>query len=254
MKKILVIEDDLSIQQVVTDVLENEGYSIFTAQNGKLGINLAKEIKPDLIICDIMMPVVNGYEVLTQLLKDKETSLIPFIFLSAKVEKDNIRHGIELGADDYLTKPFKIDELLNAVEIRFKKKDLFLEHLKVNYKNPAEKNLDKDGYIALKQNGEPKILKIESITCITAFTDYSNVFISDGSKIVVRRLLKEWEKLLPGNIFLRIHRSTIININAISKIEKWFNNSLSVHLKKIDQRFIISRRQSVKFKSHLHYK
>jgi DNA-binding LytR/AlgR family response regulator len=254
MKKILVIEDDLSIQQVITDVLENEGYNIFTAQNGKLGINLAKEIKPDLIICDVMMPVVNGYEVLSQLLKDKETSLIPFIFLSAKVEKDNIRYGIELGADDYLTKPFKIDELLNAVEIRFKKKELFLEHLKVNNENSTEENLGQDGYLALKQNGQPKIIKVDSITCITAFADYSNVFTSDGSKIVVRRLLKEWEKLLPGNIFLRIHRSTIININAVSKIENWFNNSLSVHLKNIDRRFIISRRQSAKFKNHLHYK
>ncbi|MFZ0452586.1 MAG: response regulator [Ignavibacteriaceae bacterium] len=124
MKKILVIEDDLPIQQVIIDILENEGYKIFSAGNGELGLSLAKEVNPDLIICDVMMPVMDGYEVISGLIKDKETSKIPFIFLSAKVEKDNIIHGFELGADDYLTKPFKIVELLNAVEIRLTKNDI----------------------------------------------------------------------------------------------------------------------------------
>ncbi len=255
MKKILIIEDDVSIQQVITDVLENEGFATFTAQNGKAGLNLAKEILPDLIICDVMMPVMDGYEVISTLLKEKETSLIPFIFLSARVEKDNIRHGMELGADDYLTKPFKIEDLLNSVEIRLKKKEILFNFVNESReKTSEEEKVDKDGYLALKHNGGPELVKVHSIICITAFADYTNVFTIEGKRLVVRRLLKEWEKILPENIFLRIHRSTIININSIEKIENWFNNSLSVHLKNLDERFIISRRHSAKIKNHLHYK
>lgn len=254
MKKILIIEDDIPIQQVIADVLENEGFETFTAQNGKDGFKLAKEILPDLIICDVMMPVMDGYEVISTMSKEKETSLIPFIFLSAKVEKDNIRHGMELGADDYLTKPFKIEELLNAVEIRLKKKEILSNFVNGSQEKCSEEKVDKDGYLAIKYNGEPKLVKVDSINCITAFADYSNVFTIDGKRLIVRRLLKEWEKILPENIFLRIHRSTIININSIEKIENWFNNSLSVQLKNHDERFIISRRHSARLKSHLHYK
>ncbi len=255
MKKILIIEDDLAIQQVIIDVLENEGYKIFTAQNGKIGLDLAKEIKPDLIICDVMMPVMDGYEVISTLLKDKENSLIPFIFLSARVEKDNVRHGMYLGADDYLTKPFKINELLNAVEIRFKRQEQFKQLIKGNAINLDKKNkIDIDNQIVLKQNGEPILVLVNSIACITALSDYTYVFISEKNKIMVRRSLREWEDILPENIFLRIHRSTIININSIIKIENWFNNSLSVSLKNMEQKFIISRRYTGKFKNHFHYK
>jgi two-component system, sensor histidine kinase and response regulator len=177
MKKILVIEDDLAIQQVITDVLENEGYKIFIAANGKLGIDLAKEIIPDLIICDVMMPVMDGYQVIAALLNNKKTSLIPFIFLSAIVEKDKVRFGMELGADDYLTKPFKIKELVNAVEIRFKKKELLLKQSNLETEKLVdEEKVNKDSYIALKQNGEPKLVKVDSINCITAFTDYTKKF------------------------------------------------------------------------------
>jgi DNA-binding LytR/AlgR family response regulator len=254
MKKILVIEDDIPIQQVIIDILENEGYNIFTAQNGKAGINLAKEIKPDLILCDVMMPVMDGYEVISSLLKDSTTSLIPFIFLSAKVEKDNVRHGMELGADDYLTKPFKVEELLNAVETRLKKKEIINSFILHDDESSREKKVEEDGHIILKDKGEPKLVKINSIVCITAYADYTNLYTSDGKKIVVRRLLKEWEKILPEKIFIRIHRSTIINISFIDKIENWFNNSFSVHLKNFGEKFIISRRQSAKLKQELHFK
>ncbi len=255
MKRILIIEDDPSIQQSISDILEGEGYKIFTAMNGKSGLDLARELKPDLIICDVMMPVMDGYEVISTLLKEENTSLIPFIFLSARVEKDNIRHGMELGADDYLTKPFRIEELIKAVEIRLKKKEILEHQLKTNEKTASEDARPPlNGHIALKHNGQVKIVKTESIDCITAFADYTYVYTSDKTKFTVRRLLKEWEQLLPADTFLRIHRSTIININSIVKIENWFNNSLSVHLKNIPERFVISRRYSAKLKNSLHYK
>lgn len=123
MKKILLIEDDIVMRENTAEILELASFDVTTAANGKEGCVLAKKIKPDLIICDIMMPELDGYGVLHVLSKTPETAAIPFIFLTAKAEKSDMRKGMELGADDYLTKPFDDTELLNAVEARLKKND-----------------------------------------------------------------------------------------------------------------------------------
>lgn len=124
MKKILLIEDDQIMRENTAEILELARYEVKTASNGKIGCTLAKDLKPDLIICDIMMPELDGYGVLHVLSKDPKTATIPFIFLTAKAEKSELRRGMELGADDYLTKPFEETELLNAVESRLKKADI----------------------------------------------------------------------------------------------------------------------------------
>lgn len=121
MKKILIIEDDTIMRENTAEILELAQYQVTTAPNGKLGCVLAREFKPELIICDIMMPELDGYGVLHVLSKDPKTAAIPFIFLSAKAEKSEIRKGMELGADDYLTKPFEDTELLSAIESRLRK-------------------------------------------------------------------------------------------------------------------------------------
>jgi CRP-like cAMP-binding protein len=121
MKTILLIEDSDDVRENTAEILELAGYKVLAAANGKLGVELAMQEIPDLIICDIMMPVLDGYGVLHLLGKKAETSSIPFIFLTAKAERSDIRKGMEMGADDYLTKPFDDTELLNAVESRFKK-------------------------------------------------------------------------------------------------------------------------------------
>lgn len=124
MKKILIIEDDTIMRENTAEILELAQYEVTTAPNGKVGSTLAKELRPDLIICDIMMPVLDGYGVLHILSKDPKTASIPFIFLTAKAEKSEMRKGMDLGADDYLTKPFEDTELLNAIESRLKKADM----------------------------------------------------------------------------------------------------------------------------------
>lgn len=121
MKKILLIEDNPEINENTSEILELAGYQVVSAQNGKIGVDLAQKEKPDLIICDIMMPELDGYGVLHILSKKTETSNIPFIFLTAKTEKTDIRKGMNLGADDYLTKPFDDTDLLNAIEARLRK-------------------------------------------------------------------------------------------------------------------------------------
>lgn len=131
-KKILLIEDNNEVRENTAEMLELANYEVITAENGKIGVELAKKNKPDLVICDIMMPEMDGYGVLFMLGKDPETSGIPFIFLTAKVEKSDIRKGMELGADDYLTKPFDEMSLLNAIEIRLKKSEMFKKAFQKN--------------------------------------------------------------------------------------------------------------------------
>lgn len=123
MTKILVIEDEGAVRNNILMLLKAEGFQVSGAENGEMGIEMAKEHPPDLIICDILMPGIDGYGVLTQLQQNRKTALIPFIFLTAKAERSEIRQGIELGADDYLTKPFDADELLGAIAARLKKQE-----------------------------------------------------------------------------------------------------------------------------------
>ncbi|QEM05138.1 response regulator [Mucilaginibacter rubeus] len=121
-QKILIIEDNNDIRENVVEILGLAGYTVFEADNGKTGIELAVNNLPDVILCDIMMPELDGYGVLFMLNKNPETAAIPFIFLTAKAERIDQRKGMEMGADDYLTKPFDDIELLNAIESRLRKK------------------------------------------------------------------------------------------------------------------------------------
>ncbi|HVM89074.1 MAG TPA: response regulator [Puia sp.] len=155
MKKILVIEDNPDVRENIAEILELSDYEVLQAPDGKVGVEIAMKDSPDLIICDIMMPVLDGYGVLHLLSKHKETYGIPFIFLTAKSEKADFRKGMELGADDYLTKPFDGIELLNAVEIRLKK----TENLK---KSTGEANNNiKEFLEAAKQSENIKLISDE---------------------------------------------------------------------------------------------
>jgi CRP-like cAMP-binding protein/ActR/RegA family two-component response regulator len=132
MKKILLIEDDTIMRENTAEILELASYQVTTAPNGKIGSTLAKELRPDLIVCDIMMPELDGYGVLHILSKDPKTASIPFIFLTAKAEKSEVRKGMNLGADDYLTKPFEDTELLNTIESRLKKAEMMKKEFSRN--------------------------------------------------------------------------------------------------------------------------
>lgn len=121
MKKVLLIEDDIVLRENTAELLELSGYKVETASNGRAGVEVAKKYEPNIIVCDIMMPELDGYGVLESLSKNESTKYIPFIFLSAKTERQDIRKGMNLGADDYITKPFNEDELISAIESRIAK-------------------------------------------------------------------------------------------------------------------------------------
>ena len=124
-KTILLIEDNLEMRENTAEIIELANYKVLTAENGKQGVELAKEHLPDLIICDIMMPEMDGYGVLYILSKDPQTCSIPFVFLTAKAEKSEFRKGMNLGADDYVTKPYEEMELLSVIESRIERSQLF---------------------------------------------------------------------------------------------------------------------------------
>ncbi len=128
MKKILLIEDDTILRENTAELLELASYEVITAANGIIGVEQAKKHKPDIIVCDIMMPELDGYGVIETLSKLEVTKYIPFIFLSAKTERKDIRKGMEMGADDYLTKPFEEPELINAIESRLAKVTILKEN------------------------------------------------------------------------------------------------------------------------------
>jgi hypothetical protein len=145
MKTILLIEDNDEIRENTAEILELAMYNVYTAPNGKAGVEKAIDVKPDLIICDIMMPQLDGYGVLHAIQKQDNIKNTPFIFLTAKTERNDMRKGMELGADDYITKPFDATELLNAIDSRLKKVDLL--------KKEFSKNMDGIHQLILESSG-----------------------------------------------------------------------------------------------------
>ncbi len=123
MKKILVIEDEPEMRRNLTTLLRFQSYQPVAAENGRLGVEAARREKPDLILCDVMMPDLDGYGVLKALQTDTSLARIPFIFLTAKGEKDDLRNGMDLGADDYLTKPVANADLVRAIEARLRRSE-----------------------------------------------------------------------------------------------------------------------------------
>lgn len=149
--KILVIEDNTDIRESVCEILSLAGYSMLEASNGKQGVEMALVTLPDLILCDITMPDLDGYGVLHLLHKNPQTTNIPFIFITASAERTDLRKGMEMGADDFLTKPFGRLELLNTIECRLIKR----EHQQESFSKPVDQlatvDIKKDGIVAFKK-------------------------------------------------------------------------------------------------------
>ncbi|MGM3304624.1 EAL domain-containing response regulator [Anabaena sp. WFMT] len=156
MHKILIIEDEESVRENILDLLTAEDFEPIAAANGKIGLNLAISEVPDLILCDMMMPELNGYEVLTALKKEPITATIPFIFLTAKSAKSDFRQGMDMGADDYLTKPFTRSELLSAILNKLEKYANLRKHLSyqtaINRLTPRMQLLEKKLHQAIIDN------------------------------------------------------------------------------------------------------
>jgi DNA-binding LytR/AlgR family response regulator len=267
MKSILLIEDDEYLRENISEILKNEGYFVKLASSGLSGLRALSKQEFDIIICDIMMPQMDGYEVL-KAVKSRSTDVPPtFIFLTAKTERSDLRYGMELGADDFITKPFTRDDIIKSIKSQLDKRDSFSKKYNIEKeiiglisekgvagksliktKTKLEKEILYEGSIFLSDNKRSDFVKVSNVVYISASKDYSKIFTKDAKSYIVRKPLKNWEERLPKEHFIRIHRSTIINNNYIENVEKWFNYSYKLHLTGVKEPFIISQRYSRKLK------
>lgn len=200
MIKILLIEDNPEIRENTQEILELANYEVHTAENGKVGVEKAKEILPDLIVCDIMMPELDGFGVLHMLSKNAKTASIPFIYLTAKTEKDDFRKGMNLGADDYLTKPFDEIELLDTIEMRLKKHNLLLQNFEQNAKGFSEFIEEVKGLKELEQLSiDKKARSYKKKSIIFYEGDHPNsVYFMNSGKVKTYKMNDEGKEFVTG--------------------------------------------------------
>lgn len=205
------------------------------ADSVNTAIKLINEKDPDLIFLDIQMPGESGFDLL-----DKIDLKAKVIFVTA-FDEYAIR-AFEVDAVDYLLKPVNPERLKSAIE-RLEREGL--------REAITKRKLKYDDMMFLVINNHIKFLRVSSIACIQAAADYSEIITTDGKKGLVQKSMSEWEERLPENYFIQIHRSTIINMEYVDRVEEWFNNSYHVYLKNIDTPFVISRRYAAKIKERL---
>ncbi len=179
MKTILVIEDQIDVRSMIYDFLTRQNFEIIMAESGEEGIEKAGKYLPDLIISDIMMGGISGFEVLRNLQNDIKTSSIPFLFLTARAELKDFREGMNLGADDYLIKPFKLDELLIAVNTRLAKRQKIEDKFKLvwEYARDGMCIIEENGKIITINNATEKLFNLKAIDIIDS--KYTELFKND---------------------------------------------------------------------------
>lgn len=225
-RKILLIEDNEDVRENTAEILELADFEVVTAENGKIGVQKAKEEAPDLIICDIMMPELDGYGVLHILSRNPETSTTPFIFLTAKAEKSDMRKGMNLGADDYLTKPFEETELMDAIESRLKRSD------------SLRTQFDQDGDGLSKFINEAKALaKLEQIATERSPRDFfkkesiyregdfpSGIYLVNSGSIKVSKINDDGKELVTG----LYKKGDYFGITAVLNEETYTENAVAL--------------------------
>lgn len=247
MKKILIIEDNRDLADNTYLLLKESGYNTFVAYNGIAGLKLYQQVKPDIVLCDIMLPDWSGYKILNELKKIKSSDFPIFIFLTAKTQRADLRKGMELGADDYITKPFTYEELLNAISTQIEKRESFKARSKLN---STIENENKEFNNKLKYNDNffiddkknPGFYPIHDIIIIKSMKDYVELSLAGNKKFIIRKPMIYWEKILPEEKFIRIHRQTIVNLDYIEKVEKASSNRYSITMKHLNKKFEVSQR------------
>jgi two-component system, LytTR family, response regulator len=235
-RTILVDDQRLARKDLRSLLAEYQNIEIVgEADSVSSAIELINATLPDLIFLDIQMPGETGFDLL-----EKIDIKAQVIFVTA-FDEYAIR-AFEVDAIDYLLKPVSPDRLRNAID-RLEKKNFTQE--------APKRKLNYDDCMFLIINSHPKFLKIKSILSIKSAKDYSEILTVDGKKGLVPISMMEWESRLPENSFARIHRSTIVNLDYIEKVEKWFNNSYRVYLRGVETPFEMSRRYTARILERL---
>ena len=244
MKKILLIQSSHDDDSKIQEALENAGYITYTTAGEFDGLKIAERYPADAIVCEFD-DFEKELNIIKGLNQNSVTEYIPLLLITSTGQLAHIRAAMELGADDVLVKPINTESLLRSLNTRLRKIDILKEKLtdKIIYTESAflekPKKID---HILVKIGKKLKIVEYSSIVCITALKEYSKFITKDGSKIVVRKSIRNWVETLPSKDFLRIHRSTIINMAFLEKIEKSSNRGYCVYLKNIPEAFPMSQR------------
>lgn len=255
MRKVLIIEDNHDLADNIYLLLKEHGYNSFVAYNGVSGLKLFQQEKPDIILCDIMLSDLSGYKILSELKKISNAELPIFIFLTAKSHRSDYRKGMELGADDYITKPFTYDELINSITTQIKKRKSLSSNIKSraltnedSIKAEDKRALSYNDYFFINDKKNPGFYPVHDIISIKSIKDYTQLILLGNKKFIIRKPMIYWEEKLPAGKFIRIHRQSIINMDFIEKVEKASSNRLSIKLKFLDEKFEVSQRYKKKIK------
>ena len=208
----MLIEDNKAVRENITEILELDNYEVLSAPNGKVGVDLATKDLPDLIICDIMMPELDGYGVLHMLSKNAKTSAIPFIFLTAKAERADFRKGMEMGADDFITKPFDDIELLNAVQTRLRKSDLLKAEFSANKEgvNDFFKQVKETGLVDLTQGDrETQSFKKKQMVYTQSQRPTCLYFVVKG-KVKTFKMNETLKRTISGAVYIALLLTSIL--------------------------------------------
>ena len=215
MEKILIVEDEQGIRDTLQEILELAGYAVLTACNGKIGYDVIVESQPDLVLCDVNMPELGGFELLEAVNQRYRDEIIPpFLFLTAKVEAEGLRYGMSLGADDYIFKPFSTSDILKTVRLRLDKRINLLDQRPTNKTETVITDANK---IALPCIDGLELISFDKIIKCQADRAYCNFYLTDNRKILVSKPMKDFEDVLSNKNFLKVHKSTIVNIQHIEK-------------------------------------
>ena len=235
--KALIIDDErLARKDLISLLSVHENITVCgEADDVPSAVKAIEKLNPDVIFLDIQMPGDSGFDLL------EKTDVDAHIIFVTAYDEYAIR-AFEVNALDYLLKPVNPDRLAKALEkLEFQEQDLPERIRKLNY----------DDRLFLMVGRHFKFLKVDTILGVSAAGDYSEVLTSDGNKGLTHKSMKEWEARLPAQYFIRVHRSTIINMEFVERIEEWFNYSFRVYLKGVEEPFVISRRYAAKLKEKL---
>jgi two-component system LytT family response regulator len=215
MEKILIIEDEKNIRDTLEDIIELAGYKVLTACNGRIAYDIIIDNQPDLVLCDVNMPELDGFELLGVINQRLKNEIVPpFLFLTAKVEKEDMRNGMSLGADDYIFKPFDSNDILKIIRLRLDKRQ---QLLKLNTPSKIETLIKDFNKLALPCDDGLELISFDKIINCQAHRSYCTFYLIDNRKILVSKPMKEFEKILMSKNFLKVHKSIIINIKHVEK-------------------------------------
>ena len=243
MKKILLVDTGGRIANKIETIIPSSDSRLFIASDYNDGYRIAVRYYPDLILmCSDKTSDLSAY--LKRIGENEVLSVIPIIVITENFSIEEQRIIMDMGADDYIAESFLTDSLRVSIDKRLSKISLIKQvvHTSINTLDEYNGNNENNDHILVKIGNKLKLIEYSEIACITAMKEYSKIITGDNCKIIVRKSLKAWVKILPAKTFLRIHRATIININYIEEITRINERTYTVHLKNIKGTFDFSYR------------